>query len=1054
MKRIFGMTLPKVKTRSGLNRTLFLITAMLMSLAGHAQEQVLTKEILHQMADTLHAIGLRDASTGRISIDSTAFADGKLTIYCNDNAANIPFRKANVEEVYDAFRGLLPQDLKRARLTVVTAGQAIENLIPVAEGGKRDKTFRTTGRFPLVSYPNRPFRPSKGLYGRHIAMWQSHGKYYEQKLQRWEWQRARIFETVEDLYTQSYVLPFLVPMLERAGAYVMMPRERDANPYEIIVDNDPVLAKSEEDADNYTFINIQSAQRSHFSATNGDEVWSRADSQGFAYNKAQLLAGDNPFTEGSALKCTTIKKGKESKAVWQPCIPKTGEYAVYVSYQTLPTSTHAARYTIRYNGGQTVVTVNQQMGGGTWIYLGTFPFREGLNPDEAVELSNVTDHAGDIVTADAVKIGGGMGNVARSLSPGQQEENSRHGIFNLPPQISTYPRFCEGARYWMQWAGVPDSIYNLTDNKNDYSDDYKNRGLWVNWLAGGSEVLPEEKGLNVPLDLSFAFHSDAGTTLNDNIVGTLAIYDTKHYDGRFTGDVPRTINRQLADLVQTSIVEDIRKAYEPRWNRRQMWDKSYFEAWQPRVPAMLLELLSHQNFADMRYGLDPRFRFLVSRAIYKGILRFISSERGEKAVVAPLPVHRMALKALNRGEVELTWLSTTDTLEPTAVSKQYIVYTRIDSAGWDEGMLVKKPLYRTKLSPNHIYSFKVEAVNDGGRSFPSEILSAGLSAGYHEGSQANLALVINGFNRVSAPADFVAPGEASTQLAGFLDEVDHGVPYLKDISYIGRQKEFRRNIPWMDDDAAGFGDSYGDEEKNIIAGNTFDYTYTHGSALLSAGRSFVSCSREAVEDSSVDLSSYVFVDLILGKQCQTKMGRGGTAPLEFKTFTPSLELQLTKYLNLGGRLMVSGAYVGSDLWDNPLRIPESQLDREELRKDQAFAQKVLKYKWRTGQAATGGNVYWTMPQPGSHPRSFNYYNRLNAESYVVESPDAIEPADTTAQTVMRYGENNLSAAVAHIGKDYATFVMGVPFEAIRETGRRNALMQQILHLLNLPKEQK
>ena len=33
----------------------------------------------------------------------------------------------------------------------------------------------------------------------------SHGWYYEPKLDRWEWQRARIFQTVEDLYTQSYV---------------------------------------------------------------------------------------------------------------------------------------------------------------------------------------------------------------------------------------------------------------------------------------------------------------------------------------------------------------------------------------------------------------------------------------------------------------------------------------------------------------------------------------------------------------------------------------------------------------------------------------------------------------------------------------------------------------------------------------------------------------------------------------------------------------------------------------------------------------------------------
>ncbi|HBX21035.1 MAG TPA: hypothetical protein DEF88_11365, partial [Porphyromonadaceae bacterium] len=65
----------------------------------------------------------------------------------------------------------------------------------------------------------------------------SHGWYYEQKLSRWEWQRARIFQTVEDLYTQSYVVPFLVPMLENAGANVLLPRERDYNTHEIIIDN-------------------------------------------------------------------------------------------------------------------------------------------------------------------------------------------------------------------------------------------------------------------------------------------------------------------------------------------------------------------------------------------------------------------------------------------------------------------------------------------------------------------------------------------------------------------------------------------------------------------------------------------------------------------------------------------------------------------------------------------------------------------------------------------------------------------------------------------------
>lgn len=58
-------------------------------------------------------------------------------------------------------------------------------------------------------------------------------------------------------------------------------------------------------------------------------------------------------------------------------------------------------------------------------------------------------------------------------------------------------------------------------------------------------------------------------------------------------------------------------------------------------------------------------------------------------------------------------------------------------------------------------------------------------------------LVVNGFTRVSAP-DWFDSGE----IAGFYSIRDHGVPYINDISFIGDQFEFRRDIPWMDDDAA------------------------------------------------------------------------------------------------------------------------------------------------------------------------------------------------------------------------------------------------------------
>ena len=54
----------------------------------------------------------------------------------------------------------------------------------------------------------------------------------------WEWQRPRLFCTTEDLFTQSFVIPYIIPMLENAGAIVYTPRERDWQRNEVIVDND------------------------------------------------------------------------------------------------------------------------------------------------------------------------------------------------------------------------------------------------------------------------------------------------------------------------------------------------------------------------------------------------------------------------------------------------------------------------------------------------------------------------------------------------------------------------------------------------------------------------------------------------------------------------------------------------------------------------------------------------------------------------------------------------------------------------------------------------
>ena len=679
------------------------------------------------------------------------------------------------------------------------------------------------------------------------------------------------------------------------------------------------------------------------------------------------------------------------------------------------------------------------MGGGTWIYLGTFSFSAGKT-DHKVVLSNQSSKAGRLVTADAVKIGGGYGNIARSIS--------EEGGVDYPYEISNYPRFCEAARYWMQWAGIPDSVYSDSRGKNDYTDDYKSRGIWVNYLAGGSAANPTEKGLNIPIDMAFAFHSDAGTTYGDTIIGTLGIFQTSAYDGIYANGTSRYASRDLCDLIQSNIVKDIRTLHEPEWTRRGMWNQSYYEARVPQVPTMLLELLSHQNFADMRYGLDPRFRFTVSRAIYKGMLQFLCSQYKMDYVVQPLPVDSISLRFIEGNRIMLSWQPVDDPLEPTAKADQYIVYTRIGEGDFDNGVIVDTPDYQTNIPSGVVCSFKVTALNKGGESFPSEILSIGKAL-----NEKGTVLVVNGFSRVSGPADFTADADT---LAGFLDELDHGVPYQTDISYIGPMKEFRRQIPWMDDDASGFGDSYGTHETMVIAGNSFDYPAVHGEAILKAGYSFVSCGltpcsslkkkngRDSIANQTdaasggipvLRMNDYKYVDLILGKQCQSKMGREGVKPLEFKTFSEEMQNAISDYCRTGGNFFVSGAYVASDLWDNRLAKADE--------KDKKFAMEVLKYKWRTGQAARNGKVKGVASPFPTIKGNYTYHQELNPESYVVESPDAIEPAVRGAFTVLRYSENNLSAGIAYKG-DYKTCVLGFPFESVRTPEEREQLMKAIL----------
>lgn len=114
-----------------------------------------------------------------------------------------------------------------------------------------------------------------------------------------------------------------------------------------------------------------------------EEIGSWTDAgAGFADTKAFYTGTENPFSLGTARKCECIEstsRKTSARIIWKADVPERGEYAVYVSYKTLPESTSAAHYTVHHLGGQTEFTVNQKKGGGIWIYLGTFEFDKGRN---------------------------------------------------------------------------------------------------------------------------------------------------------------------------------------------------------------------------------------------------------------------------------------------------------------------------------------------------------------------------------------------------------------------------------------------------------------------------------------------------------------------------------------------------------------------------------------------------------------------------------------------------------------------------------------------------
>lgn len=844
----------------------------------------------------------------RYKVESMVIDGKKCTVEINEHLSNIPMNDSIVADIYDSLRAQLPNNYQKYNISIVSRKHPIEAFIPnyLRKKGDVDKSRflpYKTGEVALTHISN-PWKPSQGLLGRNIALWNSHGLYYDKNNDKIRWQRPTLFGTVEDMLSTQIVLNYLLPMLRGAGAQVYMPRERDWHSEGVELFSTKQLNNSatQQYSDTLIFKGI---------ITNPDTYWVRV-----AYPVG---------CKATQLQCEVLHGG------------------VITKYQ-----------------------INTTIGGDTWLYLDPLYIKDSIE----VRFYNQADKKYWDITR--VYVGGGCSVLDDNL-----------------------PAFVDAAVYYLRQYGAPDSIlyHQKPEKDNDYYDDLYGRSKWTNYLSGGSVVNPDYPGVGIALDLSLAIHTDAGVGTPDSLIGTLLVCTS---DSLAPTGYNQLTNNDFANYALKQIVEDLRATFKIEWPSRGIWHRSYVETRVPAAPALIVELLSHQNFADMRYAHHPAFQFTVARAIYKASLRYLSEMYGTGYVVQPLPITTFSA-VLKEDSVQLSWKPAADKLEPSAFPTTYKVYIRKEDGSFDNGMLVKGTSCILPIEKDVLYRYKVTALNQGGESFPSEELSVcQLTDAKGE------ALIINAFDRVSSPHYFVNETEA-----GFVHELDYGIPYHYDLSFVGHQYEFNQKVKYKNDSNPGWGAS-GRDTAMVIQGNAFDYPYIHGKALRDNGYSFSSCSKNAM----TNIENYDVVDLILGEQCDTPL---------FELYPTNLQQALFEYVQQKhSKLIITGAYVASS------------------QKSELFMQKGLRYKQLQDSATQNGLLY-----AASQKMFYNLQIWPNTKQYFVQNVEALSPIDTNSETLLYYADTNLPAAIT-VGKKSKIVVAGFPFECIIGDESRRYLMKLLL----------
>jgi hypothetical protein len=421
-------------------------------------------------------------------------------------------------------------------------------------------------------------------------------------------------------------------------------------------------------------------------------------------------------------------------------------------------------------------------------------------------------------------------------------------------------------------------------------------------------------------------------------------------------------------------------------------------------------MLSHQNWQDMRMAHDPTFKFTMARAIYKGILTYLNTvHQNNEFCVQPLPVKNLsAIVNVNNNEIRLSWTATEDKLEPSASPTHYIIYTSVGDKGYDNGILVSADETSITLSvePKTLYRFRVCAVNEGGKSLSNQEVCAYLSS-----PESKNILMVDGFQRLAGPIPV-----DNDSIRGFRLDIDPGVLDVKSPVYCGSQYIFSKDS-WNT-----IGQSSNELEGMILAGNTHDYCTQYTQDILSGTTEYniSSCTSSALP--TFDTSSFHLVNLIFGAQKQD-----GYSLCNYKTFTSDLMSAINSYASKGGNLLLSGAFIGSDMQGAEERM---------------FTGNIFKFNYETSLPLD------SITSIDGMNTSVQVFHRPNELHYWVRTADVLRGTEGSFCTML-YKQTDLPSAIAYNGTDRKALSFGFPLECITdETVRRSIINASLQFLLN------